>query len=195
MDVLLVDKSGNARDWTDLQEAACYHPRGKVICDLGTPLHTYTGGRNHTGEISTIIVSSIMMVSGPVFGNDFYTRETIYAERDILYARDLFTCCYCGIQFPYHQLTIDHVTPKAHGGRHTWVNTVTACKSCNHGKRDRTPEQARMPLLYVPYAPSLQEKLLLKNHKIKADQMAYLLANIPKKSRVWQNPTYNGRVN
>jgi hypothetical protein len=52
-----------------------------------------------------------------------------------------------------------------------------------------------MPLLYVPYAPSLTEKLLLKNHKIKVDQMTYLMASIPKKSRVWQNPTYTGKVN
>jgi 5-methylcytosine-specific restriction endonuclease McrA len=130
------------------------------------------------------------MVDGPVFGRDFYTRETIYAERDILYARDAYICAYCGIQFKYNQLTIDHVIPKSHGGRHTWVNTVSACKSCNHGKADRTPEQAGMQLLYVPYAPNLQEKLLLDNHKVLYDQMEYLLSKIPKSSRVWKNPAY-----
>jgi 5-methylcytosine-specific restriction endonuclease McrA len=130
------------------------------------------------------------MVTGPVFGSSFYTRETIYAERDILYMRDMFMCAYCGIVTQDKHLTIDHVHPRSRGGRHTWTNTVTACKSCNHGKADRTPEEAGMQLLYVPYAPNLQEKLLLKNRKVLADQMEYLLASIPKSSRVWKNGLY-----
>jgi hypothetical protein len=190
-EVLVVDKSGNPREWTGLEEeSARYYALGKVICNLGSPVHTFYGGMNSKGERSKIEVSSIIMVDGPVFGRDFYTRETIYAERDILYARDAYICAYCGIQFKYNQLTIDHVIPKSHGGRHTWVNTVSACKSCNHGKADRTPEQAGMQLLYVPYAPNLQEKLLLDNHKVLYDQMEYLLSKIPKSSRVWKNPAY-----
>lgn len=35
------------------------------------------------------------------------------------------------------------------------MNVVTACKSCNHRKGNRTPEQAHMGLLYTPYVPSL----------------------------------------
>jgi hypothetical protein len=191
LDVLIVDKSGNPRDWTDIETGCCYYARDKVVCDLGSPIKTYTGGKNGDGDVSVVTVSSIIMVTGPVFGNDFYTRETVYAERDILYARDAHLCAYCGIQFKDHHLTIDHVHPKSRGGRHFWTNTVTACKSCNHGKADRTPEEAGMHLLYVPYAPSLQEKLLLKNRKVLADQMDYLLATIPKNSRVWKNPAYN----
>ena len=190
LDVLVVDKAGNARDWTDVATGACYYARDKVICDLGSVIKTYSGGKNENGDTSTIEVNSIIMASGPVFGKDFYTRETIYAERDILYARDLYMCAYCAQVFPHQHLTIDHVHPKSRGGRHTWQNTVTACKSCNHGKRDRTPEEARMPLVYVPYAPSLQEKLLLKNRKILVDQMEYLLAKIGKNSRVWQNSNF-----
>jgi len=190
-DVLVVDKSGNPRDWTGLQEDACkYYAQDMVICDLGSPIYTFHGGKNSKGEQSKIVINSIIMVTGPVFGNDFYTRETIYAERGILYARDMFLCCYCGIVFPEKHLTIDHVIPRAHGGKHTWNNTVTSCKSCNHGKADRTPEQAGMQMLYVPYAPNLQEKLLLQKRNVLVDQMEYLLAQIPKKSRVHQNTLY-----
>lgn len=190
MDVLVVDKGGNPRDWCNFEEGVYYYAEGKVVCDLGSPARTFTGGKNYNGEISTINVSSIIMVTGPVFGKDFYNRETVYAEREILYARDHHMCGYCGLVFNHKVLTIDHVIPRAHGGKHTWVNTVTSCKSCNHGKADRTPEQAGMQLLYVPYAPSLQEKLLLKNRKILVDQMDYLLATIPKTSRVWKNPAF-----
>lgn len=190
-EVLVVDKSGNPKEWTGLEEEACrYYALGKVICDLGSPIYTFNGGKNAQGEQSKIVINSIIMVDGPILGKEFYTRETIFAERDILYARDCYLCAYCGIQFKYQQLTIDHVIPKAHGGRHTWVNTVSACKSCNHGKADRTPEQAGMQLLYVPYAPNQQEKLLLDKHNVLYDQMEYLLRKIPKHSRVWNNPAY-----
>jgi len=191
LDVLLVNKAGQPIDWTDKMTGACYYAREKVICDLGTVIKTYTGGKDENGETSRIDVSSIIMVTGPIFGNDFYTRETIYAEREILYARDAYLCAYCGIQFKDDKhLTIDHVHPRSRGGRHTWTNTVTSCKSCNHAKAARTPEEWGHQLLYVPYAPSLQEKLLLKNRKVLIDQMEYLLTSIPKTSRVWDNPLY-----
>jgi 5-methylcytosine-specific restriction endonuclease McrA len=136
--------------------------------------------------LSSIIVSSIIMVTGPVFGKDFYTRETVYAERDILYQRDMYLCAYCGIVGNDRNLTIDHVHPRSRGGKHTWTNTVTACKGCNHAKADRTPQEAGMELLYVPYSPNLAEKLLLKNRRILADQMEYLMATIPATSRARQ---------
>jgi len=190
MDVLVVDKGGMPREWTGFEEeAARYYALGKVICDLGSPIHTFHGGKNSNGEQSKIVFSSIIMVDGPILGAKFMTRETIYAERKILYARDLLMCAYCGQvgkNINDKNLTIDHVHPQSRGGKHTWQNTVTSCRGCNHAKANRTPEEWGTPLLYVPYAPNLQEKLLLKNRKVKADQMEYLLANIPKTSRAWQ---------
>lgn len=64
--------------------------------------------------------------------------------------RDGRICAYCrkgGAD------TIDHITPRAQGGRSTWVNTVAACGPCNHRKADRTPAQAKMRLLTTAYAP------------------------------------------
>lgn len=73
--------------------------------------------------------------------------------RENVYIRDLHTCQYCAQKFPYKELTIDHVVPASHGGPKTWTNVVTACRSCNQRKADRTPEKARMPLLKPPRAP------------------------------------------
>jgi 5-methylcytosine-specific restriction endonuclease McrA len=72
----------------------------------------------------------------------------------------------------------------AQKGRDHWMNVVTACKSCNHRKGNRTPEQAHMPLMYAPYVPSLWEDFILRNRRILADQMEFLMAHLPKTSRL-----------
>lgn len=65
-------------------------------------------------------------------------------------------CAYCGCLFySPDEFTIDHVVPRAKGGRTEWTNMVGACEPCNRRKADRTPEQARMKLLYEPVEPPL----------------------------------------
>jgi hypothetical protein len=45
------------------------------------------------------------------------------------------------------------------------------------------PEEAHMPLLYVPYAVCRNEGFILSNRRILADQMTFLQASLPKYSR------------
>ena len=184
-DVLIVDKQGTPRDWASAQDGACYYARGKVVWGIGSTVKKFTGGKNKDGETSVIEVPAILGVSGPIFSDDWYDRETLYAERYVLYGRDRHLCAYCGEQYKDYQLTIDHVLPKSRGGLNTWVNTVSACKPCNVRKADRTPEEAGMHLLYVPYAPSIFEKMILENRSILVDQMEFLVGRIPKHSRIW----------
>lgn len=73
-------------------------------------------------------------------------------SRKNLYARDNYTCQYCGKELPAKDLTLDHVVPRSRGGLSRWENLVACCKSCNHTKGDRTPEEAGMALLRVPRA-------------------------------------------
>ena len=42
-----------------------------------------------------------------------------------------------------------------------------------------------MHLLYVPYVPNIFEKMILRNKKILADQMEFLIGRIPKHSRIF----------
>lgn len=67
--------------------------------------------------------------------------------RTFVYQRDKFTCQYCAQQFGVKELTLDHIFPKSKGGDNEATNLVTACKTCNGRKADRTPEEARMPLI------------------------------------------------
>ena len=186
--VLITDSSGSPKDWANFEVAACYYARNKVLWETGNKIRTFYGGINaETGEQSMLTISSILGVTGPLLGEAFFARESVYADRMILYARDRYLCAYCGEVFEPYKLTIDHVLPKSMGGKNTWVNCVTSCKPCNHRKGNRTPETANMHLLYVPYAPSIFEKTILRNRKILGDQMDYLMARVPKTSRLWAN--------
>jgi hypothetical protein len=103
-----------------------------------------------------------------------------------LFARDQQLCLYCGNAYPRSTLTRDHVQPVSKGGRDIWENVVTACYHCNSRKGNRTPQQAGMPLLAVPFRPSWIEHLILSNRNILADQMAFLNAQLPKKTRLFR---------
>jgi 5-methylcytosine-specific restriction endonuclease McrA len=74
-------------------------------------------------------------------------RQAAGMKRLRIYVRDQFTCQYCGKRKGVDELTLDHITPRAQAGRSTPENLVAACVVCNNRKGNRTPEQARMPLL------------------------------------------------
>jgi 5-methylcytosine-specific restriction endonuclease McrA len=72
-----------------------------------------------------------------------------------LFARDRNVGAYYSEHFHQEDLTREYIIPFAQKGIDTWMNVVTACRDCNHRKSSRMPEQAKMPLLYTPYLPSL----------------------------------------
>lgn len=185
--VLITDRAGTPREWQDFQTAACYYARGKVVWTVGDAIKTFHGGRNAIARQSRIDIHPVIGVTGPIVGEKWLERTSKFVERDILYMRDRFICAYCGQRVANAKLTIDHIHPKSKGGQNTWTNAVTACKPCNHYKADRTPEEAGLKLLYVPYVPTLAEKYILKNRHILADQMEFLEASLPKTSRLFVN--------
>ena len=101
-----------------------------------------------------------------------------------LFRRDRLTCAYCGQRFNERDLQCEHIVPESRGGAWTWMNLVTACGGCNGRKADRTPEEAGMPLVYLPYVPSRFEDFLLEGRHIRADVHEWLAARLPKGSRL-----------
>jgi hypothetical protein len=65
-------------------------------------------------------------------------------NRRNIFLRDNYSCVYCKKQLESNELSVDHILPKSRGGKETWENLVTACKSCNCLKGNRTPEEAGM---------------------------------------------------
>ena len=116
----------------------------------------------------------------------FKKDDVMPLRRDCLFRRDRHLCAYCGNVFSENALTVEHVIPKSKGGANVWTNVVTACGSCNNKKDDRTPEEAHMPLLYLPYTPNRFEHFILsmKAQHILGDQMDYLLAKVGPNSRL-----------
>ncbi len=58
-----------------------------------------------------------------------------FCRRSIL-LRDRFRCQYCGERFESHDLTFDHVVPRAEKGQTIWTNILSCCVECNKRKRD-----------------------------------------------------------
>jgi 5-methylcytosine-specific restriction endonuclease McrA len=74
--------------------------------------------------------------------------------RGKVYAADSWQCCYCGYEGP--DLSVDHIMPQSRGGITSFDNSLTACRSCNSRKSDRTPQEAGMRPEYGRfYVPSL----------------------------------------
>jgi 5-methylcytosine-specific restriction endonuclease McrA len=184
--ILALDISGQPVKWINVEEAVHYYATDKVIFELGDVVATLRGGHNNQGIQSKISTKSIIAVSGG--GSKNNKQDATLSKNDYLFRRDRCVCAYCGETFREFELTREHITPKAQGGKDTWMNLVTACGPCNHHKANRTPEQAGMELIYVPYIPSRWEGFILANRKILVDQMEYLTSKLPKHSR-W-HPNY-----
>lgn len=65
-------------------------------------------------------------------------------NRRNIFLRDNYSCAYCSRQLGTEELSIDHILPKSRGGKETWDNLITSCKTCNCLKGDKTPEEAGM---------------------------------------------------
>ena len=179
--LLSLDAHGRALDWIRWQDAACLYVRDAVSWTLGDPCLTVHGGMSRlTGTRSRLHIHPIIASRGHVRPSGI--DPTPGLTNAALFARDHHLCLYCGRAFSRPQLTRDHVQPMSRGGRDIWENVVSACFPCNSRKGGRTPQQAGMPLLAVPYRPSWIEHLLLSNRNILADQMAFLAAQLPRRA-------------
>lgn len=105
----------------------------------------------------------------------FVPRRRVRLSRGNVFARDAYTCQYCGCKpkspagRPLREaLTWDHVVPRAQakdgwvmlpwsGERvrvTSWKNLLTACERCNGRKGGRTPKEAKMTYRREPGPPT-----------------------------------------
>ena len=182
--VLRTDVAGMPLEWIDYREAVRLYHNEQVAYACGTTLYTVFGGYNAcTGDRSHIEVNSIIATEGTGQGLAFVRdRYVPPLNNRTLFKRDANLCLYCAMQFQTRDLTRDHITPLSQGGLDVWNNVATACRRCNNHKGGRTPEQAAMKLIAVPFTPNYAEYIYLKGRRVLTDQMQYLLAHIPRSS-------------
>ena len=186
--VLRTDRSGVPLEWIDYREAVRLHFMGQVAYAFGTTLFRLRGGTNaRSGRRTVVEVSSIVATRGHSHNPGARRRDyTPPLNNETLFKRDGHLCLYCGGRFPATALSRDHVRPFYQGGEDLWTNVVTACRRCNNHKANRTPEQAGMQLLAVPFTPTFAEYIYLKGRRVLADQMEYLRAHFPRTSPLHQ---------
>jgi len=176
--ILRLNKAGTPIAWLNWQETATLVVRDQVIWSLGEVVRTVHGGFSKAGTRSVLELPSIVACSGKVNARVFAPTLT----NSLLFARDQQVCLYCGTSFPSRELSRDHIVPTSRGGRDSWTNCVTACRRCNNRKASKSPEQAGMQLLAIPFVPNRYEYLYLSNHDVLADQMEFLKARFSSNS-------------
>lgn len=179
--ILRLNKAGQAMEWINLESAACLYSKQQVIWTYGESSVRLHGGRSRlTGSQSILDIASVIATDGQI--HKTVSRVPSLCNRS-LFSRDGNLCMYCGKAFSGSELTCDHVMPQARGGKNTWTNCVTACKACNNYKGCKTPEEANMKLLAIPFRPNISEYLALANRNILGDQMEFLTKGFSKNMR------------
>lgn len=185
--ILRLNNAGQPIKWIPWQQAICLYARDMIAWTAGENMLSFRGGTNRaTGKRSLVEINSIVAIKRSANKKRAQRICPPLVNRE-LFRRDAYLCMYCGGHFHTSNLTRDHIHPISKGGKDHWSNVVTACKHCNTKKGNRRPEEARMPLLAVPYSPNWAEYLALSNRRILADQMGFL------KSQFSHNATVNKR--
>lgn len=177
--ILRLTQGGLPSRWVSREEAAILYSKERVLWSLGDDEFCMLGGFNCHGQRSYLMLAPIIACTGETCNHSFVPS----LNNRFLFRRDDYRCLYCGDEYHRHELTRDHVVPRVQGGSDCWTNVVTACRRCNQRKGGRTPEQAHMPLLAIPFEPNLFEWMYLANRHIRGDQMEYLQGRFSKKRR------------
>ena len=185
MQILKLDQGGQPNDWISAQNAIVYHAKGLVAWQLGDEDHTrFRGGNNRiSGQMSQIVTAPIIAVRGEAAAMKKRLHRVPPLTNEELFARDRWTCAYCGNVFSSAKLTRDHIVPVSRGGPDVWMNVVAACERDNHKKDAHLLHEVGMELLFAPYMPNRAEHLILKVRKILPVQAEYLSQFIPEASR------------
>jgi hypothetical protein len=182
--VLQLDVRGTPQAWITPMQAAVHYSSNDVAWTIGDdPLTTLRGGFNAQRQRQSLMeIAPIIALRGAARINLLDVQPSV--SRRKLFCRDRHTCAYCGGVFDWKKLQAEHILPESRGGQYTWMGLVSACSFCNGRKRARTPEEAGMPLLYLPYVPSRFEDFILQGRNIRADVHEWLASRLPKNSRL-----------
>ncbi len=111
-----------------------------------------------------------------------YKTRVPFSKKNV-FVRDDFTCQYCGEKFHGKTkkrindeserllLNIDHIIPTSKGGKSSFENCVSSCKTCNNKKGNKTPNEANMPLKRTPFQPTIMEFMVQKMKALGIDEI------------------------
>jgi len=142
-DTLILSQSYEPADFLPLSVISWQDCMRLMCLDKIQPVHLYENRWIHSAKLK------IQLPSVAVTTDHFsYKKGRMRFSRHLMYIRDLYQCAYCSDRFTSRDLSIDHVVPRCEGGKTSWTNCVTCCKSCNlrKGHKSWTP-------VYQPFKP------------------------------------------
>lgn len=102
----------------------------------------YSGHEFRSENFSVLIPSVARLVNYVIMPA---ANHSVFLSTKAVLARDLHVCAYCGREGltggSEGNGTMDHIMPRALGGKHIWENVTASCKKCNLLKSHMTLEQ------------------------------------------------------
>ncbi len=158
--VLVLNRSYFPVHVTDVRRAFCLLCRGvaKVVDEQyrtfdfedWTALSVAVRAEEGIGTVAKIIRAPKVILL--VTYDRLPKREVRFSRMNVM-IRDNFACQYCGKHFKKSEMNLDHVVPRSQGGKTAWENVVSSCHPCNHKKGGRSPKQAGIHLIRLPFRP------------------------------------------
>lgn len=105
--------------------------------------------------------------------------KTVKYSRKNIYTRDKNICQYCRNRrnefcqamkqgaFRKSLLNLDHIVPRARGGKSSWTNIVASCRWCNNDKGDKLLSELGWTLIKNPQKPKWQAHVATPFEKAK----------------------------
>lgn len=155
MDTLILNKDGSPLSVIPLSVVSWQDSMRLLALDKVRVLKEYDDWIVHSQKLK-VKVPSIVICTDYVK----WTKKVKYSRANV-YLRDDFTCQLQNTQrckdnegrTKLEDLTLDHVVPRSKGGKTTWLNVVTSCKTCNSNKGN----DAKIVPKRLPHKPTYYE--------------------------------------
>lgn len=116
-----------------------------------TKVGTHTMWDENTGDFITVDMMLPAVIRLLTFR--YIPVRTPLVTRNNIFNRHKNRCAYCNKHITSKTGTLDHVIPRAKGGKSTWENLVACCLPCNRKKGDTLLEDLTDMRLLTPARP------------------------------------------
>ena len=130
-----------------------YQGKAETVKETDTVIY------NQDRTYSYIVPKIIRLVE---FVKSLYSNKIPYSKRNV-FVRDNHSCQYCGKKMTPVECTVDHIVPKALGGKSKWDNCVCSCKKCNNIKGDTPLNKIGLKLRKQPFKPTAADFIRLRS--------------------------------
>ena len=103
---------------------------------------------------------SVLKLNYPI---KYYFVNNVLCNRRSLFKRDNGVCQYCSKKMLIEESTIDHIVPRAKGGKTSFLNCVISCRPCNAKKGHLDLDECNLKLIKDPSFPSFNRKHIQKD--------------------------------